>query len=133
MSHYQPQNYKYNIGENKWTKIAKWEHGHYRLSFNLLPIIENRFILVISENKPCLMDTKTDQWIPLHQISLTNELEGVQIGAFTLPIIDHIQESSDSTKTAFDDTDKENKEDDTNWFDDEDDEDEFSALGVDKQ
>ena len=79
------------------------------------------------------MDTKTDQWIPLHQISLTNELEGVQIGAFTLPIIDHIQESSDSTKTAFDDTDKENKEDDTNWFDDEDDEDEFSALGVDKQ
>ena len=79
------------------------------------------------------MDTKTDKWIPLHQISLTNELEGVQIGAFTLPIIDHIQESSDSTKTAFDDTDKANKEDDKNWFDDEDDEDEFSALGADKQ
>ena len=50
-----------------------------------------------------------------------------------MPIIDHIQESSDSTKTAFDDTDKENKEDDINWFDDEDGEEEFSALGVDKQ
>ena len=50
-----------------------------------------------------------------------------------MPIIDHIQESSDSTKTAFDDTDKESKEDDKNWFDDEDEEDLFSALGADKQ
>ena len=67
MSHYQPHNYKYDIAKNEWKEICRWGPDDYRLSFNLLPLIENRFIMVISQEKPYLMDTKTDKWVRLNQ------------------------------------------------------------------
>ena len=67
MSHYQPKNFKYNIATGKWTELPNWDPDDYRLSFNLLPLIENRFILVVSEHSPRLFDTKSDKWIKLKQ------------------------------------------------------------------
>ena len=102
MSTFQPHNYKYDIEKDEWKEICRWIPGNYRLSFNLLPLIENRFIMVISQEKPYLLDTKTDKWVRLHQKGHL-DLEGVQIGAFTLPIIEHVVEVPKEQKTAFDD------------------------------
>ena len=60
MSMYQPKNYKFNIATNEWKEIPDWQPGLYRLSFNLLPLIENRYILIVSEKFPLLFDTYTD-------------------------------------------------------------------------
>ena len=55
--YYQDKNFKYDVDKNEWKEVMPWKIGYYRLSFNLLPLIENRFILVISHRKPVLFDT----------------------------------------------------------------------------
>ena len=69
----------------------------------MLPLIDNRFILVVSEDRPRLLDTKTDTWIALTQKG-HRDLSGVQIGAFTLPLATRAfrNQGAEST-TAFDD------------------------------
>ena len=84
MSRYQPENYKFNVATKAWTKLPNWEPGMYRLSFNLMPLVENRYILIVSEKFPFLFDTNTDKFIRLEQRGHTF-LKGVQIGAFLLP------------------------------------------------
>ena len=67
MSRYQADNYKFNVATQAWTKLPSWEPGMYRLSFNLLPLVENRYILIVSEKYPFLFDTRTDKFIRLEQ------------------------------------------------------------------
>ena len=85
MSFYQPKCFKYDVLSKNFTEIPEWPNNHYRLSFNLLPLIDNRFILIVSDSHPYMLDTKTDKWIQLSQKG-HRDLHGVQIGAFTLPI-----------------------------------------------
>ena len=105
MSFYQPRNFKYDLASGNWTELPRWRPHDYRLSFNLLPLIDNRFILVVSEDRPRLLDTKTDTWITLTQKG-HRDLSGVQIGAFTLPLATRAfrTQASEGT-TAFDDDD----------------------------
>lgn len=83
---YQPNNCKYDIAKNKWTTLEKWKPGEYRLSFNLIPLCNFKLILIVSKEKNYLFDTECDKFIRLQQDG-HSELFGVQIGAFTLPII----------------------------------------------
>ena len=84
--HYQRANFRYDIAANSWKRLDDWQNNHYRISFNLLPLVDNRFILVVSEKDPYLFDTQRDCWIRIEQECKGCQLEGVQIGAFTLPI-----------------------------------------------
>ena len=86
---YQPINFKYDIGRNEWSTIVEWEQFH--LSFNLLPLINDRYILVISQRDHVIYDIKADAWIPVtvEEGSDVDYLEiggAVQIGVFPLPI-----------------------------------------------
>ena len=58
---YQPQCFKYDVARNAWSSIDDLEG--FRLSFNLLPLINNRYILLISQEDHLMLDTKTDRWI----------------------------------------------------------------------
>ena len=60
---YQPINFKYDIVRNEWSTIVEWEEFH--LSFNLLPLINDRYILVISQRDHVIYDIKADAWIPV--------------------------------------------------------------------
>ena len=33
------------------------------MSFNVLPLLANRYILIVSQKDHVMLDTKTDQWI----------------------------------------------------------------------
>ena len=69
----------------------------------MLPLIDNRFILVVSEDRPRLLDTKTDTWIALTQKG-HRDLSGVQIGAFTLPLATRtFRNQGAESSTVFDD------------------------------
>ena len=61
--HYQRANFRYDIAANSWKRLDDWQNSHYRISFNLLPLVDNRFILVVSEKDPYLFDTQRDCWI----------------------------------------------------------------------
>ena len=63
---FQPLNFKYDVAYDEWTQIRDWSHGNYRLSFNLLPIVANRIIMVVSGSRPIMYDTEEDEFIRLH-------------------------------------------------------------------
>ena len=65
--HYQDKNYKFDVASGEWTRLPDWKPSFCRLSFNLLPLLQNRFILVVSEYKPVLFDTQTDQFVRIKQ------------------------------------------------------------------
>lgn len=71
---------------NHWINLPQWREEDTRMSFNLLPIVQNRYILVVSEHNPMMFDTWKKSWIRLTQNEVYPDLIGVQIGAFTLPI-----------------------------------------------
>ena len=75
-THYQPRCFKFDVQTQKFSEIEEWPLERNRYSFNLLPLINNRFILIVSENDPYLIDTKTDQWIQLSQTG-HKDLKGV--------------------------------------------------------
>ena len=52
---YQPKCFKYDVARNTWTNIMDLDG--FRLSFNLLPLINNRFILLISQEDHLMLDT----------------------------------------------------------------------------
>ena len=62
---YQTKNHKYDLATNTWTRLPDVNELEGIFSFNLLPLFENRFILVISEGRPShkLFDTLTDEWV----------------------------------------------------------------------
>ena len=45
MSHYTIENYRYDVATDTWAKLPDWSYDWCRLSFNLLPLVDNRFIL----------------------------------------------------------------------------------------
>ena len=58
---FQPLCFKYNIAKDKWTALPELED--FRMSYNLLPLLEHRYILLVSQ-APCVMlDTHRDTWI----------------------------------------------------------------------
>ena len=112
MSHYQRRNFKYELALDKWSELKPWEvREDYRLSFNLLPLIDNRFILVVSEDRPKLYDTQCNEWVNLEQTG--QELRGVQIGAFTLPIASKLFNTKAKANEDKDNDQKTEKEEST--------------------
>ena len=83
---FQVQNFKYDIAENRWTRLPDWDWKAemHRYSFNLLPLCNFRLILVVSSKNNLLFDTERDIFIKLAQEGIP-DLTNVQIGAFTLP------------------------------------------------
>ena len=61
------KNFKFDVATSSWKVLPKWHEMDCRLSFNLLPLVQNRFILVVSENDPIMFDTQMEQWIKLTQ------------------------------------------------------------------
>ena len=55
-------NYKYDVASRTFKETALWNSEQY--SFNLLPLNQNRYILVVSD-LPYLFDTETEKWIEL--------------------------------------------------------------------
>ena len=109
---YQEQNFKYDVAKDEWTSVMSWMPGYYEISFNLLPLLENRFILVIKRSKLVLFDTETDKFIKLQQHGNADLIE-VQIAAFTLPIgvLPNMkkegEQDDDSMKSVHSDSDSE--------------------------
>ena len=90
---YQDKNFKYDIEANKWKQLPNLlQSWGFRISFNLLPLCDFKFILIVSSRDSLLFDTQRDQFIVLeHHGDI--EPQGVQIGAFTLPIINQTSQS----------------------------------------
>ena len=70
---------------------------------------------MISEDRPRMFDTQNDSWVQLNQSSSSN-LAGVQIGAFTLPIIERA--SGDNTVLSSSIPDKSSNESFDSLYDD---------------
>ena len=85
MMFFQPKNFKYNVALDKYDALPDWPEDMYRISFNLLPILNNELILVISQDKHLLFDVGSEKFIPVVKKGHKQCL-GVQIGAFTLPL-----------------------------------------------
>ena len=50
MGLYQTKNFKYDINSDTFTEVEQYGQNDYRISFNLLPLISNRFILFVSND-----------------------------------------------------------------------------------
>ena len=70
---------------DKYDPLPDWPEDMYRISFNLLPILNNELILIISQDKHLLFDVGSERFIPVAKKGHKQCL-GVQIGAFTLPL-----------------------------------------------
>lgn len=55
-------NLKYDVATGTFKELPVWNSEQY--SFNLLPLNQNRYILVVSD-QPYLFDTETEKWIEL--------------------------------------------------------------------
>lgn len=63
------------------------EFEQFHMSFNLMPLLANRYILVIAQSDCVMLDTETDTWIKVDMPDVYSDLGGaVQIGFFPLPM-----------------------------------------------
>lgn len=87
---HQSRHLKYDVDSGEWTRLPDWPADQY--SFNLIPLMQNRYILVVSD-MPVLYDTERDEWIEISIDGGQLPFSRVQIGAFTLPICKPAQRS----------------------------------------
>ena len=76
----------YDIARDEWSSLP--EHENFKMSFNLMPLLANRYILVVSQKESVMLDTKKNAWVKVEMSSeYYEELGGaVQIGVFPLPM-----------------------------------------------
>lgn len=65
--------FKYDLATNKWHTLPDILDNSKRISFNMLPLLDDRYILFVHSREHLIFDTLTNTWIKVSSPEVNTE------------------------------------------------------------